>query len=116
MRVERDAVAPDPGSRIERHEAKGLGRGRRDHLPRIDLERVTELRQLVDHGDIDRAEGVLEQLAGLGNTGGTGRVDVLDDRLIEGGGNLCAVRRDASDDLRNVAGVVGGVPRIDPLR
>ena len=60
--VDRQAVAAHPRPGIEAHEAEGLGRGGVDHLPDVDAEPVAELGELVDEGDVDRAEDVLEEL------------------------------------------------------
>ena len=68
--VDRQAVAAHARARVEAHEAEGLGRGGVDHLPDVDLEPVAELGQLVDQGDVDRAEDVLQQLRQLRRLGG----------------------------------------------
>ena len=63
--IERDAVAAQPRSRVERHEAERLGLRRLDHLPDIDTHPAERHLQLVDESDVDRAEDVLEELARL---------------------------------------------------
>ena len=67
--VDRQAVPAHPGPGLEAHEPERLGRGGVDHLPDVDAEPLAELRQLVDEGDVDRAEDVLEQLRELGRLG-----------------------------------------------
>ena len=67
--VDRQAVAAHARTGVEAHEAEGLGRGGVDHLPDVDAEPVAELGELVDEGDVDRAEDVLEQLRQLGRLG-----------------------------------------------
>ena len=68
--VDREAVAAHARAGVEAHEAEGLGRGGVDHLPDVDPEPVAELGELVDEGDVDRAEDVLQQLRELGRLGG----------------------------------------------
>ena len=65
-RVDRQAVAADARAGGEPHEAERLGRRRVDGLPDVDAEVVGEHRDLVDQGDVDVPEGVLEQLGQLG--------------------------------------------------
>ena len=66
---------PTPGPGRELHEAVGLGGRRLDHLPHVDAQLVAHDRHLVDQGDIDRPEGVLQQLDHLGRLGGRDRHD-----------------------------------------
>ncbi|MNY68142.1 hypothetical protein D3C86_2058530 [compost metagenome] len=51
--IEGDAMAANPRTRVEGHEPEGFGGGRFDHFPDIDVERVTELGDLVDQRDVD---------------------------------------------------------------
>ena len=76
--IDRNAVAAEAGAGIERHEAEGLGLRRLDHLPDVDAHRVVDDLQLVDEGDVDRAEDVLRQLDGLGGRRAGDRHDGLD--------------------------------------
>jgi hypothetical protein len=105
-----------PGPRVEAHEAERLrGRGV-DDLPDVDLEALAEHRQLVDQGDVDRAEDVLEQLGQLCRVRGAHLDDLVADQPVEldraGGAGL----GQASDDLRRRPDREVGAARIDPLR
>ena len=57
---------PAARPRQELHEAIGLGRRGVDHLPHVELEALAHERHLVGEADVDRAEGVLEELDHLG--------------------------------------------------
>ena len=65
-RVDRQAVAADPGPGRERHVAERLGGRRLDRFPDVDAEVVREHGQLVHERDVDVPEGVLHQLGQLG--------------------------------------------------
>ena len=91
--VDRQAVAAHPRARLEAHEAERLGRGGVDHLPDVDPEAVGELGELVDEGDVDRAEDVLEQLRELGRLGRGDGDDLVADLGVDRGGPLGAGRR-----------------------
>ena len=71
-----EAVAAQARARVERLEAERLGLGRLDHLPDVDAHAVVEHLQLVDQGDVDRAVGVLQDLARLGHLGRGDRHDL----------------------------------------
>ena len=60
---------PYPGPGIEGHVAERLGRGGLDDLPDIDAHAFEDHLELVDQGDVDRAEDVLQELGGLGDPG-----------------------------------------------
>src|SRR5262244_404796 len=84
-RIDGDAVPADPGTGIEGHEPERLGRGRLDDLPGIDADFPTRESQLVGEGDVDAAEGVLEELGGLGDAGARGLEYAGRDVAIETG-------------------------------
>src|SRR5205085_4822353 len=88
--IERDAVAAQARPGLERHEAERLRRRGADDLPDIYVHPVAQLRELVDEGDVDRAEDVLEQLAQLRCVGRRDGVDRVDGAAIDGGGSLRA--------------------------
>jgi hypothetical protein len=113
--VDGDAVAPEPWPREEGHEAEGLGGGGADDLEGVDSEPARELGHLVDEADVDRAEGVLQQLDHLGGVGARHGDHVVDDLRVEGLAHGEAPRRGAAEDLGRVAGAVVLVARIDPL-
>ncbi len=77
-RVDRDAVAAEPGARIERLEAERLGLGRLDHVPHVDAHPLEGDLQLVDQGDVHRPVDVLEDLGGLRHPRRGDRHDLLD--------------------------------------
>jgi hypothetical protein len=114
-RVDREAVATDPGAGGEGHEAERLGGGGVDGGPDVDPEIGGEHRELVDEGDVDVPEGVLEELGELGLARG---------RYGDGAGHQPVVELahpfeggvvDAGDDLGGVRQAPRGVPRIDAL-
>ena len=114
-RVDGDAVPAQAGTGGELHEAEGLAGGGIDHLPDIHAHAVAHNGKLVDHGDVDHAEGVLKQLGHLGCLGGGDGVDVLKGSAVPGGGDLGAGGGDASHDLGGVAGGVIGATGVDAL-
>ena len=69
---------PEARARVERREAEGLGLGRFDDFPDVDAHLVEGHLQLVDQGDVDRAEDVLEQLRRLGHAGRRHRHHLVD--------------------------------------
>jgi hypothetical protein len=115
-RVDRDAVAPPPRSRVERLEPEGLGGGGVDHLPHVDAEVVAEHRHLVGEGDVDVPVGVLDELGHLGRPRRRDRDDALHERAVERRHELRARRVDAPDDLGHVAEPEALVAGVDALR
>ena len=73
------------------------------------------MRQLVDHGDVDGAERVLEQLHHLGHARRAHRHDRVHHLRVKRHRGACAVVVDAADDLRDVLGLVVRVARVDAL-
>src|SRR5581483_11418207 len=69
-RVDGEAVSAHPGAGLEGHEAVGFGGGGVDDFPDVDAHPVTQDRELVDQGDVDRAKDVLQQFGQLGRFGG----------------------------------------------
>ena len=116
QRIDRDAVAADAGTGIERHEPEGLGGGGIDHFPRVHAQAPAHERELVGERDVDVAEDVLVQLHELGHLRARDRVHARDDLPVERGRQLGAGGRDAAHDLGNVADLEDRVARIDPLR
>ena len=104
-RVDRDAVAPETGARVEGHEPERLRLGRVHHFPDVDAQRLAHQRELVDESDVDRPERVLEELHHLGDAWRADRNDRLDRSLIERLGQAGTGRGHAADDFRDVAGV-----------
>ena len=86
-------------TRIERREAKGLGRGGADDLPHVDAHAVEEHLELVDQGDVDAAVGVFEDLGGLGGLAGADRHDGVDGGGVGGDGGGQRVLVVPADDL-----------------
>src|SRR5262249_15882714 len=63
--VNRNAVAPEAWSRIERHEAKRFGFCRLDHLPDVDAHGGENSLELVHQGDVDRSKDIFSELDGF---------------------------------------------------
>ena len=114
-RVDGDAVAAEAGAGLELHEAEGLGRGRVDDLPDVDLHAVAEHRQLVHQRDVDAAEDVLEQLGHLRDLGRADRHDVVERGPVDLQRPRRAGRREAADDLGRALGGVVGAPGVHAL-
>ena len=114
--VDRQAVAAHPRAGVEAHEPERLGRRGFDHLPDVDPEPVAELGKLVDEGDVDRAEDVLEQLRQLRCLRRGEDDDLAADQLVQLAGSLGAGFGQAADQLRRGAHGVVGAARVDPLR
>src|SRR5688572_13978052 len=103
-RVDGNAVAPEAGTRIERHEAKWLrGCGLYD-FPDTDAQPIAHHGQLVDHADVHGAERVLEQLHHLRYFGRTHFHHGVDGRTVQRCGEPRAIGREAADHLRHVLG------------
>ncbi len=115
VRVDRDAVAADARTRAEGHEAERLGRGRVDHFPDVQAHPLAQQSQLVDEGDVDTAEDVLEQLGKLGGVRRGERYHALVDVLEEALGSGRSLRRRAADQPGHVASGAGRIARVDPL-
>src|SRR5262249_44493034 len=113
--IDGDAMPPDSGARIEGHESERLGGGRLDDLPGVDADLPTRESELVGEGDVDAAEGVLEELGGLGDAGARGLEYAGGDVAIETGRELGAGRGDAAHYLGDVGGGELPIARIDAL-
>src|SRR2546423_619002 len=83
VRIERNAMAAYPRSRVERHESKRLGCGRANHFPGVDIQRVTKARHFIRHANVHRPKSVLEQLSRLGNASRAYGMNIVDDLRIE---------------------------------
>ena len=114
-RVDRDAVAAEPGTGLEAHEAERLRRRRVHDLPHVDVHPVAELGELVDERDVDRAEDVLEQLRQLGGLRRRHPVYLVDRALVELGRPLGAGVGDPADDLRHALRAPARVPGVHAL-
>ncbi|MNT60805.1 hypothetical protein D3C72_1984120 [compost metagenome] len=99
-------------SRIKRHVAERLGFRRLDHFPHVDAHGLVDDLQLVDEGDVDRAEDVLGQLDRFGRGVGRYRHHRLDHRGIEPFHQACRERAIAGNDFRNAGRLVDRVARI----
>jgi hypothetical protein len=100
---------PRPGSGVEAHEAEGLGGGGVEHVPDVETEAVVDDLELVDEGDVDRAEDVFGELRGLGNAGRGDPHCRVDDLIVEGLGEVTGNWIDAAHDLGDVGRAEGRV-------
>src|SRR6476661_7800911 len=115
MRIERNAVTADTGAWRELHEAERLGCRCVDHFPDVNSELFTDDHHLVDETDVDRPEGILEQLDELGRLSARNRDNDLETRRIKRRRDFSASGRDTADDFRRVLGVPVWIARIDSL-
>src|ERR1700676_5023566 len=77
-------MAAQAGTRIERHVSEGLGGGRIDNFPDIDIHAQAEHFQLVHQCDIYAAENILEQLGHFRGARGADRNDFSDHLAVKG--------------------------------
>jgi len=101
-RVNGDAVAAEPRTRVERHKAKGLGFGRLNDFPDVYAHSRIDHLKLVDQGDVDRAEDVFQELDCFGCAAGGDRDEGFDGQAVDFHGFLKAERGEAADDFGNV--------------
>src|SRR4029079_5303397 len=113
--VDRNAVAAQAGAGGEAHEPVGLGGGRVDHLPHVQVHAVAEHRQLVDECDVDAAKDVLKQLHQLGGVGGGDRDEGVHADRVQRDCALGAGRCQAAHHLGGGAHGVVGAAGVDPL-
>ena len=109
-------MAAEARTRAEPHVAERLRRGGVHDLPDVDPHPVAEDGELVDEGDVDRAEDVLEQLGQLRCVGRRDGVDRVDGAAIDGGGGLRTRGGQPADDLRRVLRRPVGAAGVDALR
>src|SRR5207302_4334137 len=114
--VDRDAVAAEARPGAEAHVAERLRCGGIDDLPDVDSHPVAEDCELVDEGDVDRAEDVLEQLRQLGRLGARELVHGVERLAIEGRGAGGALGSDPSEHLRRRLRRPVLAARVDPFR
>ena len=79
---------PKAGTRVEAHEAEGLGLGGVEDVPDVDVHLLEDHLELVDEGDVDAPEDVLDELAGLGGAGVLDADGGVEDFGVEG---LCEI-------------------------
>ena len=116
VRIDRDAVAADAGSRREPHEPEWLRGGRVDDLPHVEAHPLAQQGKLVHERDVHVAEHVLEQ---LGQLRGVGRRQLDDPRVDpaeERGGSSGRVGGRRTDEPRDVLRCAGRVTRTDAFR
>ena len=114
-RVDREAVAAHPGPGREAHVPEGLGGGGVDGLPHVDTELAGEHGDLIDQGDVDVAEGVLEQLGDLRHPRARDGDGALDQSVVEALDLGQAGGRDAGDHLGRVLEAPVRIAGVDPL-
>ena len=116
VRVDRDAVTAHTRAGVERHVPKGLGLGRLDDLPNVNVHAFGEKRQFVDQRNVHTAKNVLQQLGHLGRAGRGHNVDMGKELGQQRACQFGAERRHAAHNLGRVLHGVLLVARIDPLR
>ena len=115
-RIDRNAVPAQARPGIERHEPEWFCLRCGDHFPDVDAHgRVNDF-QFIYEGDVDAAENVLEKLGSFRNTARRNRHDGLDRPAIKLHRLFEASRRQASDELRNVADFAVGIGRVFAFR
>ena len=114
-RIDRDAVAAESRAGIEGHETEGLRLGGVDDLPHVDVHGGIDDLEFVHQGDVDAAEGVLEELGGLGDAAGGDGHEGLDRDGIEGDGLGQAGGGEAADDLGDGGDHALGIARVFAL-
>ncbi len=102
--VDRDAVAAEAGSGVERGEAEGLGGGGADDLPDIDVHRVGDDLEFVDEADVDSAVDVFQQFGQLRDLAGADGDDGVEGRFVKRDANVQTGRGVTADDLGDVGG------------
>ncbi len=105
LRIERDAVSPDAGSRVEGLESEGFRCCGVDDFPDVDAECVRQLAHLVRKADVDGAIGVLEELRHLRRRSGCDRMNRRNKPFIGCGCDRGGFRCDTPDDLRDINGL-----------
>ena len=66
MGVDRDTVTAQAGTGVEGHKAERFGSGGVDYFPNVEIQAVAHEGNFVDQTDINRAEGVFQQLDHFG--------------------------------------------------
>ena len=116
VRVDRDAMAADAGPGREPHEPERL-RGRRvDDLPDVEAHPLAEQGELVDEGDVDVAEDVLEELRELGGVRRGQLDDVVVDAAQERRGATRRGLARRADEARHALRGAGRIAGVDALR
>ena len=109
-------MSAHPGTRVEGHEAVGLGFGRIDHLPDVNTHEGVNPLELVDQGDVDEAENVFGQLDGLGRITVLDRHELVDRVAVEFEGALETCGGKSTDHFRNMTQDTVGIARILAFR
>src|SRR5262245_54786519 len=115
-RIDRDAVSAETRARVERLEAEGFGLRRLNDFPHVDSDLVVEDLELVDEGDVHRAIGVLEDLAGLGDLHARRTDDIHNGMAVQRTGSLAALLVESANHLWNRRGLKMSVARVLALR
>ena len=116
IRIDRDAVSAHAGTRVESHEAVGLGLGRIDHFPDIDAHQIVNPLEFVDQGDVDEAKDVFGQFDGLGGVAVLDWNEFVDRVAVEFESALETGGGESADDFRNMAQHAVGIARILAFR
>src|SRR3989441_9006115 len=116
MRIDTNALAPEPRPPIERHEAKRLRRRRVDLLPDVKAKPVAHQCDFVHKADVDATERVLQKFDHLGRAGARHRYDAVDRLLVQLPGDAAAHLGYTAEDLGSIACVEARVPRVDTFR
>ena len=106
------AMAAEPGARIEGRVAERLGLGRLDDLPDVDAHRLERHLQLVHERDVHRAIRVLQDLDGLSGARGRDAHDAVQRAPVERLRQPRRLRTHAAHDLGDRARRILRVARI----
>src|SRR5664280_1413458 len=113
--INRNAMAPNPGSRVKFLEPERLAAGALYHVPDVDIERPRELGHLVHERNVDVPVRVFEQFRHLCFAGAFSPDDSLYEPTIELCCTLGTGRRYSAYDLWRVCNSIQGITRINPL-
>ncbi len=111
--IDGKAVTADAWSGVEGHEPEGFGFGGVDDVPEVDAELAGVDGEFVDEGDVDVAEGVLEEFGQFGFFGSFGGEGAVDEVVVEGLHGLEGGLVDSGDDFGGALEVPGLVAGVD---
>ena len=102
IRIDRNAVATQARTRIERHETERLGGGGIDHFPDIDIHAGRKEFQFVDQRDVDATKNIFKKLGHFRGASRTDRNHFGDHLRVKCERRAAAGRIDAADNFGNL--------------